>query len=328
MNKKNRKTHVNKSSKNSKFQLLKPEVNDPPNILKKELSELESLLHLLMVRMNHLQGIEFDFNLIFKYHKLKLMIKSTNINEFEKIKAIMDQTTEFENKYKFMKDFYLIIHEFLTLIRDLTIYFDLLEKNCFDYKSELKNDKEKILNHFLLEHFEENNFHFNTFYISSKSYDKNIKLTQGTLEKALILQNKLLHVLRSFYDYYPLSNSNKELDKYYNILFVNFKKEEIKLSNEDQYVRNVSEIPDTLNSKKNDDSVQQSNKFISYICKFCKKSPSPNLNELNQYIKPLMSLDFTISNNKITQLLKNMVIEFTRIYLKVEELIYIEICKF
>jgi hypothetical protein len=52
-----------------------------------------------------------------------------------------------------------------------------------------------------------------------------------------------------------------------------------------------------------------------------------HLDEFQRYTKPLLSLDLTDKSNKICVLLKANVYEFCRLYLKVEEMVYKEICE-
>ncbi len=348
---KNKNTKINNPKKTSSIELFKAdEIVDEPNA-KVELFDLESILHYLMVRMNHMESIQYDFNILLNYHRLKLELQCVKITDFEMIKMKTNENLEFEGKYPFIKEWYFVCIEFLTLIRDLTEYHEMLDKDCFDYKKELKKNKEKILKFYTKEEYETNKFHFASLNICSKTNLNKIIFSSNLTEKALILQNKFFHIIYTIFEYYPLPKSVKIIDEYYNFLFKkakitfdNFKLIKDGFENKNSIDSNRSAKYDNKKESENSPielnnnnvnnlseskliNETNSTSFFDRIFSCFKKNKRVELDDFQKFTKPLLSLDLTDKSNKISVLIKAYVYEFSRLYLKVEEMVYKEICE-
>jgi hypothetical protein len=257
---------------------------------KKMTKNLESMLHILMIKLNHLQDFKFNFNLLLEYHK------------YSQVDVDKSRTSDMEKTSPYIKGLYDVVIEFLEFLKEITYYYNILDGDCFSFKKGIS--VKKFLEFYSKSDLSEDSFNFTTFFLPTDFCTKKIDFSVEIKEKNLILQHKFFILLNKFYEVYPLPKSNKDIKKYYEILINNILGVKIQTKNSlDLKIDKPSFFSCYRQKNKNELDMEKAYKMIS----------------------PLMSLEVTHNSDINIQILKKLIFEFARSYLKVEELIFYEI---
>ena len=247
---------------------------------------LEYSLHILMIKLNYIKNFEYNFNLLIEYHQLL------------KVDTDKDKIEELNNNYPFLKPFYEVIQEFLDFLKELLQFYSILDFDSFTYKKDITTSK--FLNYYTQEEIKETGFIFSTFLIPINCSNKKISFSSEIKEKSLILQNKFFILLNKFFEVYPLPKSHKEIKEYYDVLITNI-------------------LGVKIESKEN--SIPKIKKSRISCCK-SKLNEEIDIEQTLKKVTPLMRLDISDTGDINLHVIKKLIFEFSRSYLKVEELIF------